>query len=676
LYRTRVIIWLSISAISSVGLSSAVAGELTEDTTWSGIVTLEDTVSVPAGKVLKIEPGTVVSMKNAVAIIVSGQLLTEGTEANPIRFTRFGVGIKWKQIMFVEAADSRLAHCIIEYADSEGVHQDYYEPGPRNYHEAVVVLSSHVDFQRCTFQKLPDESNNAEGDAIAIISDDQDHPGAASANIRYCKFLSIGQGVHTRYSYVLVEDCYFQGKRGDNDDVDLWGESTPPCLIRRNLFDVPEHDDRINPTRCSAIIVENVVRGSDDHGIVLRDKCSPVVMNNVIYNCNSGGIAVENSCTALLVNNTIVNCPRGLRLFDLGRWGPPYRLNPGGGTATVINCIIWDCAQAMTLADSSNTQIADRGSHVTVSYCDIKGGRNSISVSGTYSTVTWGDGNIDTAPQFADPANRDYHLKSQAGRWDLKTQSWVQDAVSSPCIDAGDLNSDWTAELWPHGKRINMGAYGGTPQASMSLSTVGSIADLDHDDAVDGNDLAVLADMWLAQGVLLATDLNHDAAVDFRDFARLAANWRIDVGSEQEPFEISLGNRAKWSQQYKGYDPNLPGYHIVGDIASVTIRARTNDLPETLILAIRTSPGMPPMLENFTFAAPCVMLTGEPFKGAELDYFTRDNSSIDWQGPSKVQTGTYFKFGVFGDEVHVTFLPPAIELLKVECKISWIDWYR
>jgi len=46
---------------------------------------------------------------------------------------------------------------------------------------------------------------------------------------------------------------------------------------------------------------------------------------------------VENSCEALPANNTIVNCGRGLRLFDLGRWGPPYRLNPGGGTGEPNN---------------------------------------------------------------------------------------------------------------------------------------------------------------------------------------------------------------------------------------------------------------------------------------------------------------------------------------------------
>jgi len=479
-------------------------GELNEDTTWSGTVIIEDNVVVPAGKVLSIEPGTEVLMKEAVSLIIYGQLIADGNEAEPIRFTHYEDGTTWKQIMFVEAADSRFVHCIIEYADSEGAHQDYYEPGPRKYHEAVVVLASHVDFEKCVFQKMPDESRNAEGDAIAIISDDPDHPGEASANIKGCQFLSIGQGVHTRFSYILVEDCFFTGKRGDNDDVDLWGESDPAPLIQNNVFLNPEHDDMINPTRCSAVIIGNLVVGSDDHGIVLRDKGFPVVMNNVIYDCSTAGIAVENSCQALLVNNTIVDCGRGLRLFDLGRWGPPYRLNPGGGTATVINCIIWDCPQPVTLADSSSTEIEDTGSHITIEYCDIDGGRDGISVSGTHSTVTWGQGNIDADPQFAEPTSGNYHLKSQAGRWDPNEGRWTSDDVTSLCIDSGDPNSPIGHEPFPNGGFINIGAYGGTAEASKS---------------------------YFGEPVcetIVAGDINGDCKVDFADFQIMALHWLVD----------------------------------------------------------------------------------------------------------------------------------------------------
>jgi len=196
------------------------------------------------------------------------------------------------------------------------------------------------------------------------------------------------------------------------------------------------------------------------------------LMNNLIIDCRNAGIDVENSCEALLVNNTIVGCGRGLRLFDLGRWGPPYNLNPGGGTATVINCIIWDCPQPVTLSDSSNTQIEDRGSHITVEYSDIQGGQSGISVSGSRSTVTWGQGNINTDPQFAAVSNSDYHLKSRAGRWDEASESWVLDNITSPCIDAGEPGNPVAFEPYPNGGIINMGAYGGTTGASKSPSGI------------------------------------------------------------------------------------------------------------------------------------------------------------------------------------------------------------
>ncbi|MBN2182206.1 MAG: hypothetical protein JW715_09850 [Sedimentisphaerales bacterium] len=63
----------------------------------------------------------------------------------------------------------------------------------------------------------------------------------------------------------------------------------------------------------------------------------------------------------------------------------------------------------------------------------------------------------------------DYHLKSQAGRFDPNSGSWVIDLVSSPCIDAGDPNTPVGDEPELNGRRINMGAYGGTIEASKSL---------------------------------------------------------------------------------------------------------------------------------------------------------------------------------------------------------------
>ena len=403
---------LLAAAISSLGRGETISGEITADRTLSGMNTVEGLVVVRAGVVLTIAPGTTMLMKAGAGFEIRGGLLADGAESAPILFTREIAGVRWERLTFLRATSSRLRHCIVEYANCAGSHLDYYDndcnpstaPPARTYHEAVVLLASHVDFERCTFRNLPDAGATAEGDALAVISDDPLNPGAASAHLDGCQFLSIGQGVHTRFSHVLVENCFFTGHRGDNDDIDMYGESMPPPLIRNNVFTSPDHDDMINPTRCSAIIVGNIISGGDDHGIVLRDRCSPIVMNNLIFNCAAAGISVQNQCNALLVNNTIVNCGRGVRFFDHdARWGPPYCLAPGSGRATLINNIIWNCPESLTLADSPFTE--DRGSHASVYSCNIQGGQGSATVSAN-STLTWGAGNINVDPQFTTNTHR------------------------------------------------------------------------------------------------------------------------------------------------------------------------------------------------------------------------------------------------------------------------------
>ncbi|MFH0909620.1 MAG: right-handed parallel beta-helix repeat-containing protein [bacterium] len=71
-------------------------------------------------------------------------------------------------------------------------------------------------------------------------------------------------------------------------------------------------------------------------------------------------------------------------------------------------------------------------------------------------------------PLFADEAGLDFHLKSKTGRF--LNGSFVTDAVQSPAIDAGKPGTAVGSELAPNGGRINLGAHGGTPEASKSLT--------------------------------------------------------------------------------------------------------------------------------------------------------------------------------------------------------------
>ena len=424
-------------------------------------------------------------------------------------------------------------------------------------------------------------------------------------------------------------------------------------------FDSQTDPNGVNHTHAtiSYCVLENVTTGCGS--LILG--CDGIIRNCVVahirYICRRAWpVSAIVGCHGLIANCTFVDVHDGIQVMP-------------GGTCTIVNCILYHSAPIRVPA----------GATVNVSYCDIvEDGPNMIFGDGE---VNWGPGNMEVEPCFTqmgdDSTPGDYHLRSEAGRWDPVGRRWVQDEATSRCIDAGDPNVPWFAELWPHGKRINMGAYGGTPQASLSLSAIGIAGDFDRSGTADMQDLLMLAHAWLSQSALQAEDVDHDGWVALSDFAWLANSWRTDPVSVREPFRLVLGKRAAWAQGHEGYDPNLPGYHLIGDIASITLQARTENLPDRPFLTIRTSPGMPAMLENFTLAGAHVKLSGEPFnEQVGLTYFTRVDCSDAWTAMPEVSTDGYFTFEIVGDGVRVTFLPKAIELLKTRCTISWIDWYR
>jgi len=85
---------------------------------------------------------------------------------------------------------------------------------------------------------------------------------------------------------------------------------------------------------------------------------------------------------------------------------------------------------------------------------------------GDYEGVQASPSDITADPQYADRDKHDYHLKSKAGRWN--GSAWVNDNISSPCIDAGYSLSDYSNEPEPNGNRINIGPDGNTRYASKS----------------------------------------------------------------------------------------------------------------------------------------------------------------------------------------------------------------
>ena len=223
-------------------------------------------------------------------------------------------------------------------------------------------------------------------------------------------------------------------------------------------------------SRCDGLIEKNIIsynyaRWWQGGGGLYQ--CNGIIRNNIIAGNDAGGCESAGAlsyCDATIENNTIA------QNFSNGVGAVAY------GQGTIRNCIIWGNSP--------------------------QGIWNSMPSFSCIQGWTGGsEGNIDADPCFADPNNGDYHLKSQAGRWDANEGRWTKDEVTSPCIDAGDPSSPIGLEPFPNGGIINMGAYGGTAEASKSYF---------------GKPVCE---------TIVAGDINGDCIVNFKDFALMAFHW-------------------------------------------------------------------------------------------------------------------------------------------------------
>jgi len=233
-------------------------------------------------------------------------------------------------------------------------------------------------------------------------------------------------------------------------------------------------------------------------------RSSPIVANCIIAENKTDGIELRAASTAAIVNCTITRNGRFGLFWD-------HSIKKKYSPAPLVrNCIIWDNKASQVKAAAN------------ITYSDIQGG--------------WpGLGNINVDPCFVDPAGSNFHLKSQGWRWDQGKNQWTWDEVTSRCIDAGNPGTDLadeplTLDVDPLNRfgwnlRINMGAYGGTAQASMPPHRWALRADSTNDGVVDFAELKILEENWLSGGKNLAVDFDRNGFIDMADFALLADEW-------------------------------------------------------------------------------------------------------------------------------------------------------
>jgi hypothetical protein len=306
-----------------------------------------------------------------------------------------------------------------------------------------------------------------------------------------------GGGMYNGGSNPTLTNCTFSENStewGRGGGMYNWDSSSPTlsnCTFSGNSAKDGGgmHNFESNPTLVNCTFSRN--SAEYDGGGMYNNSLSAVLnLNNsrypILTNCTFSGNSAGKEGGGMYNDNnsTLANCifsgnsarKEGGGMYN---WvsGNPTLANctlsgnsaqDGGGMLNWGNPALANCILRYNTPDQTSGPI----SWATITYSNIQGSFP-------------GEGNIDADPLFAvlgywhdndtpdDPLDDywvagDYHLKSQAGRLDPNTQTWVKDDVTSPCIDAGDPLTPVMYEPHPRGCIINMGAYGGTEEASKS----------------------------------------------------------------------------------------------------------------------------------------------------------------------------------------------------------------
>jgi len=337
-------------------------------------------------------------------------------------------------------------------------------------------LFSTIKFDQCTFK------DNMADDAAGI------HIENSNIGIDSCRFeKNIVQNANAAFQFRADS---LPGDKGYDLKIShtVFKENSSPGLVAGVAIDQTDTlKSLINVQIDHCDFIDN--QAYRVSGLRLYGKSEQFLISNCKF---SGNIATTQNAAAQFVNNCtgrVENC-----LFSSNRGGACLTINQhpvidifnctfAGNTEAVVaglslrrgakvfltNSIFWgNSAEQIRL-----TTAAGSGCELSVNYCCIQDGPDSVQVSDSLSILNWGSGNIAGDPQFVDSASADFHL---------------QDA--SPCIGSG-VNCILTADSWscapthdlegnprpyPHGSVSDMGAYEHVLPSPTGLGTHSPVA--------------------------------------------------------------------------------------------------------------------------------------------------------------------------------------------------------
>ena len=437
-------------------------------------------IQIEEGRTLRIAPGTRLHFEPATGLTIAGSFIARGQPEAKITFTNTTddqQGASWLGIVFNGGEWTTLE---LEYAN--------------------------VAFAENGMEICP-----SQGTAQILVLDSIIHD-----NINYGISIKADIGIDLPLGTVQVANSTIYGNRvagirAESYSNECFDSTCRPLISHNDIYEngtfgtgislVATNGGRacagsITRSTISGKVVANWIHDNGRYGIIVKADtshnqmvASPLIQGNLVTNNGSYGFSLSKSSGGILKPQIVGNTIIGHSLVGIRQSSD---LDPGFAIVNNIIACNGSGVEAAHNVDPNGQKDAlikcnnvfdniegnwvnfppEYGEATTVNAGGIPVDHMmNMSIDPCFARATcWNDN--DTADLAWDDyfVEGDYHLKSQAGRWDPNSKSWVRDDVTSPCIDAGDPNANVADEVWPHGGRINMGAYGGTAQASMSVA--------------------------------------------------------------------------------------------------------------------------------------------------------------------------------------------------------------
>jgi parallel beta-helix repeat protein len=489
----NVMVWICIIMITGhlyPAFGFTTSGTLAGNETWSGVVDISGDVIVPEGIVLTISPEATVKFDAGLGLelLINGTLIAEGTAGSNITFTSNAGSPDqwdWTWIRFSDTGGGSIRYCQIKYANT-GVRINNSSPTIRDN-----VFS---------YNNYGINSTNSSSVIENNIFDDNDYGicvNASSSSIKNNLFLN---------------NFY--------DGINIHNSSSALGIYNNIIYESITHGIEIEYTS-TPLVVNNTLYNNSKSGIYIKNNSAPDVKNNIITNSFNFGILTYNSSSpAIQYNDLFGNIDGNYYDYDASGYFSP---SPGTGEisadplfvdVTDPNPANWD----FHLQGSSPA--IDAGDPVETLTSDYTGGM-SLAVDAVTGV------SVGHTIWITDGANTESDV---AAGTTGTTITLVSGFINSYQVADGAYvytkSSKFSNEPQPNGNQINIGAYGGTTEATTKTTING---DIDGDQDIDGLDLALLLNAFNSvtgdPSYNPDADLTNDGNVDGADLSMFAGQF-------------------------------------------------------------------------------------------------------------------------------------------------------